>query len=95
MPKNLNSLQLVTDPEHWAVKQEELHQQQMRLYEEKFDNNKIMYFHDLWEYIERRLADPNGATIITHPQDDFQHPSIPSVPSVQPQMYVRQANEND
>ena len=47
----------------------------MRLYEDKFENNKIMYFHDLWEYVERRLANPDGATVMTHPNNPEQHAS--------------------
>ena len=42
----------------------------MRLYEQKFESNKLMYFHDLWEYVERRLKDKDGATVIVHPADD-------------------------
>jgi len=41
----------------------------MSLYHDKFENNMIMYFHDLWEYIERRLSDKDGATTIVHPND--------------------------
>ena len=67
MPKSFDNFQLLTDPEEWARRQDTLHKQQMKVYEERFDNNKIMYFHDLWEYIERKLADPDGATVITHP----------------------------
>ena len=49
----------------------------MRLYEQKFESNKLMYFHDLWEYVERRLKDKDGATVIVHPADDNQHASAP------------------
>ena len=59
----------MTDPEEWVSRQEQVHHKQMQLYEEKFENNKIMYFHDLWEYVERKLADPDGATVMTHPCD--------------------------
>ena len=27
-----------------------------------------MYFHDLWEYVDRKLAN-NGTVVITHPTD--------------------------
>ena len=74
----------------------------MRVYEEKFENNKIMYFHDIWEYVERRLNDPDGAVIIKHPNDTDQHASVPmqGVPShggasQQPHLYIKQANELD
>lgn len=77
MPKSFESLQLLTEPDEWARRQETITAQQMRLYEEKFDNNKIMYFHDLWEYVERRLANPDGATVITHPNNPEQHASVP------------------
>lgn len=74
----------------------------MSVYEDKFENNKIMYFHDLWEYVERRLSDPNGATIIKHPNDPEQHPSVPKSgvtnhggASMQPHAFVKQANDID
>lgn len=74
----------------------------MRVYEDKFENNKIMYFHDIWEYVERRLNDPEGAVLIKHPNDPEQHASVPKsgVPnhggaSYQPHIYVKQSNELD
>ena len=74
----------------------------MSIYEDKFENNKIMYFHDLWEYVERRLSDPNGATIIKHPNDPEQHPSAPKSgvtnhggATMQPHAFVKQANDID
>ena len=102
LPKSFQSLQLLTEPEEWASRLEELHRQKMRLYREKFENNMFMYFHDLWEYVERRLSDKDGATIIVHPNDPDQHPSVPKqgVPnhggaSLQPYAYIKQANELD
>lgn len=80
----------------------------MRLYEEKFENNKIMYFHDLWEYVERRLADQDGATVIKHPNDEKQHASVPMAnpngqggpyshvgATQQPHAFIKQAIEVD
>jgi len=74
----------------------------MRVYEEKFENNKIMYFHDVWEYAERRIADSDGAVLVNHPNDADQHASVPrsGVPnhggaSQQPHNYIKQANELD
>ena len=67
----------MTEPDEWAQRLEQVHNQQMSLYEDKFENNKIMYFHDLWEYVERRLQDPDGATVINHPNNPEQHPSVP------------------
>ena len=79
-----------------------MHNGQMQLYEQKFESNTIMYFHDLWEYIERRLRDPDGATVITHPNDPNQHASAPKSgvlshdgATVQPHAYMKQANELD
>ena len=60
----------------------------MQVYEEHFENNMIMYGHDLWEYIERRLANEDGATVIVHPADVKQHPSTPNTLSTQPHLYV-------
>lgn len=40
----------------------------MKMYEEKFESNKMMYFHDLWEYVDRKLASADGSTVmINHP----------------------------
>ena len=88
MPKSFDHLQLMTDPDEWTRKQAEVQSQAMKVYEEHFENNMIMYGHDLWEYIERRLADPDGATRIVHPMDDKQHPSAPNTLSSQPHLYV-------
>ena len=79
----------MTDPEQWAANQQELHNKQIKLYEDRFDNNKIMYFHDLWEYVERKLAHPTGAVVMVHPLDDNQHPSVPNQLSSQPHLYVK------
>lgn len=102
LPSSFENLQLVTDPDEWANRLEQVHGRQMRIYEDKFENNKIMYFHDVWEYAERRLADPDGAVQINHPCDPEQHASVPGqgVPShggasSQPHNYIKQANELD
>ena len=70
LPKSFDQLQLLTDPEEWAQRQAAVQQQAMQVYEEHFENNMIMYGHDLWEYIERRLANEDGATVIVHPADE-------------------------
>ena len=55
-----------------------MHAHAMQLYEERFESNKIMYFHDLWEYMDRKLASIDGSTtVINHPTADKQHPSVP------------------
>ena len=54
----------------------------MQIYQDHFENNMIMYGHDLWEYIERRLADPDGAVVMVHPENDKQHPSAPNTASL-------------
>ena len=102
MPQSFESLQLLTEPDIWAARQEEIQRQQMRVYRDKFENNMFMTFHDLWEYVERRLADKDGATVIVHPNDPKQHASAPKlgVPNhcgatMQPYAYVKQANELD
>ena len=102
LPRSFQSLQLLTDPEEWALRQEEIHNSQMRLYEEKFENNKIMYFHDLWEYVERRLSNGDGATEIRHPNNPEQHASAPkggplshAGATKQPYLFVKQGNETD
>jgi hypothetical protein len=51
----------------------------MSIYEDKFESNKTMYFHDLWEYVDRKLASPNATTQINHPCA-AQHPSAPHNP---------------
>ena len=57
----------------------------MKLYEEKFESNKMMYFHDLWEYVDRKLASTNGSTVmINHPASDAQHPSVPDRTAAKP-----------
>ena len=67
----------------------------MQIYQDHFENNMIMYGHDLWEYIERRLADPDGAVVMVHPESDKQHPSAPNTASLQPHLYLQQNNEAD
>lgn len=75
----------------------------MQLYADKFEGNRIMYFHDMWEYIERKLSEPDGAVRIVHPNDPVQHASAPRPGGVlaghgasqQPHLYVKQANELD
>jgi hypothetical protein len=69
----------------------------MQMYEEKFESNKTLYFHDLWEYAERKLASADGSTtVITHPCAAKQHPSAPdSTKPFQAGMYVKQALEID
>ena len=88
MPKNFEELKLLTDSEEWARRQASVQRNTMQVYKEHFENNMIMYGHDLWEYIERRLADPDGAVVLTHPESDKQHPSAPNTASYQPHLYI-------
>lgn len=39
----------------------------MARYAEKFEANRIMFFHDMWEYVERKLAN-GGQVALRHPQ---------------------------
>jgi hypothetical protein len=55
-----------------------------------------MYFHDLWEYVERKMSQPDGATVlINHPESKEQHASVPDHPSHKPYQQVRQSLEID
>ena len=54
-----------------------------------------MYFHDLWEYADRKLASADGSTVvINHPCSDTQHPSAPVKP-FQTHQYIKQGLEID
>ena len=82
MPRSFEELQLLTDSEEWAKRQANVQRNTMQIYQDHFENNMIMYGHDLWEYIERRLADPDGAVVMVHPESDKQHPSAPNIASI-------------
>lgn len=89
-------MQVCTDPELWQRQQARIHAQAMALYEEKFESSKMMYFHDLWEYIDRKLASPDHATQIIHPASTNQHPSMPDKSKpYQAHQYVKQSLEID
>ena len=65
--KCFDKLQLT---DNWAFKQQLQHQATMRQYEERFEANRILYFHDLWEYVERKMANQDTAVSLSHPQAD-------------------------
>jgi len=39
----------------------------MRLYAKRFESSHLMYFFDLWEYVERKLSTDDGVTLFAHP----------------------------
>jgi ABC-type Zn2+ transport system substrate-binding protein/surface adhesin len=52
-PQILENLTIGYDP----VEQiEDNHRQNMKIYQQKFESNHFLFFHDLWEYVERKLA---------------------------------------
>lgn len=64
----------------------------MQMYEDKFESNKTLYFHDLWEYAERKLASADGSTtVITHPCAAKQHPLCARLDQTISSRYVCQA----
>lgn len=66
----------------------------MTLYEQKFEANRILYFHDLWEYVERKLS-TGGQVVIKHPQARDQHPSTASKDPHHAYLMTKTANEID
>ena len=56
-----------------------------------------MYFHDLWEYVDRKLASADGSTTqLTHPCATKQHASAPDrTKPFMANQYIRQSLEID
>ena len=50
----------------------------MKIYETRFESNHFLYFFDLWEYVERKLASDDSTTLFAHPIGNVQHPSASS-----------------
>lgn len=65
------------------------------MYEKNFESNRILFFHDLWEYIERKLKNDDGATVFVHPQSDNQHPSTSLIDPNHAYLDIKMANEID
>jgi ABC-type Zn2+ transport system substrate-binding protein/surface adhesin len=63
-PELLENLVINSDP---VAQIENNHRQNMKIYEQKFESNHFLFFHDLWEYVERKLATQDGATLFVHP----------------------------
>lgn len=55
MPEDIENNLTLQQPIDWAYRRELIHQNTQRLYEEKFESNHYLNFHDLWEYINKKL----------------------------------------
>lgn len=71
------------------------HQDNMRVYEQRFESNCLLNFFDLWEYVERKLSTEDGVTLFAHPVGNVQHPSASSKDPNQACLDLNQANEID
>jgi hypothetical protein len=62
----LNRVTLM-QPDDWAYRRELIHQNTQKMYEEKFEQNHYLNFHDLWEYINKKLSNEgeNMAKVIS------------------------------
>lgn len=67
----------------------------MKIYEQKFESNHFLFFHDLWEYVERKLSTQDGATLFVHPLSDAQHPSASATDPKQSYLEIKMANQID
>jgi hypothetical protein len=67
----------------------------MKIYEQKFESNHFLFFHDLWEYVQRKLDTEDGAALFVHPLSEAQHPSASSRDPKQSYLEMKMANEID
>ena len=71
---------------------ESVNRSNMKIYEQKFESNHFLFFHDLWEYVERKLATQDGTTLFVHPLSDAQHPSASATDPNQAYLEIKMAN---
>lgn len=85
----MENLVVSSDP---VAQIERNHRSNMKIYEQKFESNHFLFFHDLWEYVERKLATQDGATLFVHPLSDAQHPSASATDPNQAYLEIKMAN---
>ena len=61
------------------------------IYKERFENNHLMFFHDLWEYVDRKL-ESGGVTTVAHPQDHLNQMASEMREPDQPYYYMKRTN---